>query len=343
MGAVYVLSATHEGENIVKIGHTVSSVDQRIKTIERTCRGTIKFDRSKIDLHPTRIKLCYGIVEKLAHAELQDSRYNFDCACKTHHREYFKATRETATHVVERWIRFCKAEPWQHAGAGKNLELKGHWDDRLTSWKKEHAPPASAGEPKARREKKRDCQEENKTRRARWDSLVETSRWDWLWYDVRVWSDWLSRYMWQSLVVVLCVVIRFLVRDRGWLARVAEWMMLVTIVQLGGFKCAAAEGLLEPLLKTVWTVTTAVFRGETSDADSRKSDDNDDEWDDGDDGDSGDGKADRREGGVEGDDGSDGEGSVERVDENGDMDVLPSLPGSHPTTEPNNCQVTGSG
>ena len=341
-GSVYVMTATHEGKNIVKIGHTTTSVKQRIKEIDRTCRETIKFDRSKIDLHPTRIKLCYRIVEDLAHAELQKSLYTFSCVCKKNHGEYFEVSPETAHYIVQRWIRFCKAEPWQHAATADNLELKDHWDDRLTSWKGEESRLAGAGDPnKARRKTERDRREEDKASRARWDRLVETSRWEWLWYDVRVWSDWLSRYMWQALVVVLCVVIRCLVRDRGWLARLAEWVMLVTIVQLGGFKCAAAEGLLEPLLKTVWVFTTAVFRGERSDADSRKSDDDNDGGDEGDDGDGGDARANANESEDKGNGDSDGGTGVERDDESEDTDVdveLPSLAGSHTTTEPKDCR-----
>ncbi len=320
MGAVYVLSATHEGRNIIKVGHTITSVNQRLKHIERNCRGTIEFDRLEIDLHPTRIKLCYGIVEGLAQAELQNSRYDFGCTCKKKHGEYFDASRETAIHIVERWIRFCKAEPWQHARGGKGLELKGHWDDRLTSWKKEEGLPTVAEEPKAGRNKESHRRKEDTARRARWDRLVATSRWEWLWYDVRVWTDWLSRYMWQVLVVGLCVVIRCLVRDRGWLARLAEGVMLATIVQLGGFKCATAEGLLEPLLETIRTVVMAVFRGEMPDTDGRKSDDGDHEREDKDDGDGTNGRDERNGSEDEGTDSSDGGSGVERGHGSEDMD-----------------------
>ncbi len=252
--SVYVMTATHNETPIVKIGFT-TSVDQRIKRLEQTCHG-IRFHRSTTDLHPPPIDLYYMTVEKLAHAELQHVRYSFDCACKTRHREYFSVDAATARHIVQRWTRFCEARPWEVAAAGQKLALKDQWRDCLAGWKEEHARAAAE---EAAEEAATAVAADPKRRLARWDRFVNTPRWKWLWYDLRVWAEWLSRFWWQALFVVLCVIIRVLVRDRGWLARAAEGAMLMTIVSLGGFRCVAAEGMLEPLLKLAWTVAAAVL------------------------------------------------------------------------------------
>ncbi|KAK4031564.1 T5orf172 domain-containing protein, partial [Parachaetomium inaequale] len=127
--SVYVMTATHEENRIVKVGFT-TSVNQRIKQLEQTCRG-IEFHRETIELHPPTIDLYYGTVERLAHTELQRFRYDFDCTCKKRHAEYFKVDAERARHIVQRWTQFCEARPWEAAEAGQKLELKDQWRDCL--------------------------------------------------------------------------------------------------------------------------------------------------------------------------------------------------------------------
>ena len=245
--SVYVMTATHNGTPIVKIGFT-TSINQRMKKLRQTCRR-VEFHPLTTDPYPPLINLYYGMVEKLAHTELQHLQYNFDCTCKTRHIEYFTVDAETARYIVQRWTRFCEARPWEATEAGQKLELKDQWRDRLASWKEERGRPVAVKNTKARS--------------AQWDCFVHTPRWKWLWYDVRVWSEWVSRFLWQVLFVVFCVVIRCLTRDRGWLARGAEGAMVMTVISLGGFRCVAAEGMLEPLLKTVCAVLTAEL-GETA-------------------------------------------------------------------------------
>ncbi|KAK3902173.1 T5orf172 domain-containing protein, partial [Staphylotrichum tortipilum] len=127
--SVYVITATHNGTPIVKIGFT-TSIDRRIKQLRQTCR-CIKFHHLTTNPYPPLINLYYGTVEKLAHTELQHLQYNFDCTCKTRHTEYFTVDAETARHIVQRWTRFCEARPWEAAETGQKLELKDQWRDRL--------------------------------------------------------------------------------------------------------------------------------------------------------------------------------------------------------------------
>ncbi|KAL2136166.1 hypothetical protein VTI74DRAFT_5219 [Chaetomium olivicolor] len=356
-GFVYVLTAVHKGKHIVKIGHTTSSVERRVRQIEQTCR-CIQFDRPSIDLPQPQIELHYMTVEKLAHIELRNFRYTFDCPCGKRHLEYFDVDHEVARHVVKRWIRFCEASPWD-ARVGQKLELKDEWRDRLVRWKKEHGRPS----------------EDLRALPARWDHFVDALWWDWLWYDVRVWSAWLSRFWGQTLIVMVCMVTRYSVGDRGWLARLAEWVMLGTILRLGGFRSVAAKGVLEPLLEMMWTIATAVLR-QTLDNHSRKvappvalvngddKDDDEDDWDGWDDrvgrDDGNDGKDEDDEGedveeedneekedeeeDEDDDDGNDSENEVQSNDKGEDMDIdrsLPLLGGGMPRPKPNNCRVTG--
>ncbi|KAK4120165.1 hypothetical protein N657DRAFT_674489 [Parathielavia appendiculata] len=313
-GFVYVLTAFHQEKRVVKIGQTTHSADQRKRAIEQTC-SCIRFDclsvggseespRPHLEMLIDRY---YVTVEKLAQKELRRFRYRFDCCCGKAHAEYFDIDYEVACRVVHRWIRFCEAAPWHApqaaraetgAGAGQKLKLKlkDEWNERLALWwRKEH--PDGCRPTKA---------EDLEVQLARWDRFVDATWWDWLWYDVCVWSEYVSRFRWETLSVLLCVVIRFLVQDRGLFAKLAEWMMLVIIGKLGGFRSVAAEGVIEPLLMA-WASSTAVLK-EAPDNRMRNvslpgtlvgSDDDDegdrDGMDDAGDGDEGDGEEDRRE------------------------------------------------
>ncbi|KAK4139974.1 T5orf172 domain-containing protein [Dichotomopilus funicola] len=243
---VYVLTAVHEGEQIVKIGHTTKFVERRVRQIEHQCR-CIRFDRVSIDMPHPQIERYYTTVEKLAHAELQHLQYTFNCCCGQRHKEYFKVDRDIACHVVKRWVRFCKAGPWRST-LGEKLEVKHHWDDRLMGWRKGlDDPPKDLA-----------------ALLGRWDRFVYVHWLEWVWYDVRVGSGWLVRFWREALAILACMLFKFRFGDRGWLAGLAEVIILMVLAKLLGFRSVVANGLLESLWEMVWSVTPMVLPAPSS-------------------------------------------------------------------------------
>jgi hypothetical protein len=194
-GSVYVLVAKHNGIPIIKIGHTAKDAKHREQTHRRTCTG--------LDFQPTSTTCpagrYYKHVEKLAHAELKDLGYSFDCACGTQHREYFTVDLDTACHIVNRWIRFCEQKPWRFfpargAKAGCPGELKEEWLVRLNGFQKQVAAHTF-----------RTAAEALGNRLELWDGFVGAGVWNWVWDDA--WRAWgaLQLYWYVKFVFLFSV------------------------------------------------------------------------------------------------------------------------------------------
>ncbi|KAL2198602.1 hypothetical protein P885DRAFT_32284, partial [Corynascus similis CBS 632.67] len=135
-GCVYISTTSYNGTTLVKIGSTklnskTAGPDARIKKHQLTCGITFS---SPITQYPCWYlpTIYYKHVEKLAHAELLDHRYDFHCACRTKHREYFAVDPCIAWHIVKRWVRFCDLEPWSFPNTLR------------TSCNRENASPSSS-------------------------------------------------------------------------------------------------------------------------------------------------------------------------------------------------------
>jgi hypothetical protein len=238
-GSVYIFLATHNGNPIVKIGSTANQVKSRKRNIQTACTA-LQFQPQPAHLPPQDITSHLQHVERLAQAELQDCRYDFDCSCRTQHREWFTVDPEVAHRVVARWIRFCEQKPWDcHPGEPRSYctgPLKTHWRDRLDHWKPALSTPTAA------------CDLE--TRLALCDKIFDVNGWDVAWNDVRRWS----RGVWQHLVEAAFVLVLVVFAagfqwcGRPWLATGVMWLLVVllfyVVLKVGGFRSWMVERLL---------------------------------------------------------------------------------------------------
>jgi hypothetical protein len=126
-GFVYVFrhgkseEALMKGDHRVKVGFS-EDPETRARKIEWTCKRTIRHVLGD-DMKPFETA---SWAEKLAQKELEHWRSDAPCDCGTHHREIFDTTEEHALAVRQRWVSFCKREPWDENG-----KLKPFWRDRL--------------------------------------------------------------------------------------------------------------------------------------------------------------------------------------------------------------------
>ncbi|PKX88933.1 GIY-YIG nuclease family protein [Aspergillus novofumigatus IBT 16806] len=68
----------------------------------------------------------YGRLESLAHAELANVKYLFDCSCGTPHREYFTGRVKEALEILNCWSDWLQGNPYD-----EDLQLSPFWKDRL--------------------------------------------------------------------------------------------------------------------------------------------------------------------------------------------------------------------
>jgi hypothetical protein len=68
----------------------------------------------------------YGRLESLAHAELANMKYSFDCSCGTPHKEYFTGRVEEALEILNCWSGWLQLNPYDD-----DLQLTPFWRDRL--------------------------------------------------------------------------------------------------------------------------------------------------------------------------------------------------------------------
>lgn len=238
-GTVYIFLATHDGTPIVKIGSTTNQAETRKKSIKATCK-ILRLQSQPVDLPSLDIAFHLQHVERLAQAELQDFRYDFDCSWKKRHREWFAVDPAVAHHVVARWIRFLEQMPWDchtlEQGSACTGPLKAHWRNRLEDWKYAFSSPAA--------------ERGLETRVTLWDRFVDASSWAVAWNDVKFWSRGLWQYVWQaSLVLVLEVFAALLeMLDKPSAAltvrKLVAALLLCVALTAGGFKSWMAERFL---------------------------------------------------------------------------------------------------
>ncbi|GIC94679.1 GIY-YIG nuclease family protein [Aspergillus udagawae] len=65
-------------------------------------------------------------LESLAHAELANMRYSFDCACCTPHKEYFTGRVQEALEILNCWSSWLQCNPYD-----EEFQLSPFWRDRL--------------------------------------------------------------------------------------------------------------------------------------------------------------------------------------------------------------------
>ncbi|ELR03920.1 hypothetical protein GMDG_06451 [Pseudogymnoascus destructans 20631-21] len=129
-GFVYMYKLD-SSEGNVKIGKSKQKHGLRVKQWANSCK--LPFERIS-DPDDKRF-LYYGIVEKLVHTELSNSRKTYECGtckkngrkqkedAKADHAEWFKVAEPDALEVVERWRGWLV----RHQPYGKDGALRGIW------------------------------------------------------------------------------------------------------------------------------------------------------------------------------------------------------------------------
>ncbi|KFZ09538.1 hypothetical protein V502_08681 [Pseudogymnoascus sp. VKM F-4520 (FW-2644)] len=126
-GFVYIYKLD-SSKGHVKIGKSRQKHGERVKQWAKSCK--LPFQR--ISDPNDKMFLHYGIVEKLAHAELSDKRKAYKCEiCKNKgriHDEWFEVTESKALEVIERWRGWLvQQQPY-----GRDGTLRGIW-----TWKRD--------------------------------------------------------------------------------------------------------------------------------------------------------------------------------------------------------------
>ena len=65
-------------------------------------------------------------LEQLAHKQLGNTNFKYDCVCGTEHREFFKGKNGTALAVLELWLKWLRQRPYDENG-----QLRPFWEYRL--------------------------------------------------------------------------------------------------------------------------------------------------------------------------------------------------------------------
>jgi hypothetical protein len=219
LGYVYVMPAVHaDGQALIKIGFTAGPVDTRKRSIIGAhCKATVQLlPTSSSSPEDTRVRLFYGQVERLAHHELDNFRFEFACGCGTQHREFF-AVNETIGHrVVERWARFCALRPFTREGT-----LTGEWLFHLDrfGWRNHDRPP---------RGEQREEIDDHDGRHRRWESFLASKRSDWFVHRAGVLRSKLWTHLWQLWSLTLAFLL---------FASTLSWSSFVLLVATAGSIC----------------------------------------------------------------------------------------------------------
>ncbi|KAI7333736.1 hypothetical protein KC315_g4117 [Hortaea werneckii] len=162
-GSVYVVRDPEL--DLVKIGFTTGSIDDRVGRIASQCRA-ISHEwqiENKASIVPI---FAYRHLEKLVHRDLAPHRWFFLCECGstrgtasgfTEHQEWFGVSSEIAIKTIELWTDFLLRDPYGPPLQNTVMPLEGPWIDRVKEYKEA------------------DCNEKHKdheTRLDRWRKLL---------------------------------------------------------------------------------------------------------------------------------------------------------------------------
>ncbi|KAK4159984.1 hypothetical protein QBC43DRAFT_304180 [Cladorrhinum sp. PSN259] len=200
LGYVYVVPACINGKEVIKIGYTAeTSVDTRLKAIATGgCESTIKIlELPSTSPEHTQVHLFYEKVEKLAHMELANFRYNFSCGCSKKHNEFFVVDEEIGHMVVERWARLCALRPFKFHK--DHWVLKDEWKFYLDRFRERNH---------GRLGKKHEKKDDHISRHQRWESFLDSKRSAWYVHSTVVWVGKIWARRWQMASSVLAVLLR---------------------------------------------------------------------------------------------------------------------------------------
>ncbi|KAI1176738.1 hypothetical protein F4777DRAFT_239771 [Nemania sp. FL0916] len=218
-GDVYcfkVILASNPQKTVFKIGSTKGPEQDRMEKIQRKC-GHVKMDH--LEDPEGNSMLFYKRAEGLMHEELRDFKDDFECPCKTKHKEYFLVEEAIAKEVIQRWTAFYSLDPY-----GADGQLLPFWEDRLQ---------------KHRAQRKEDFRsygnksDEDKLR-LRWTRFTNPEPHEQLWYDIscRLDKPWQQR--WHVVAFLEALIIAFITFPSGsactWFAIMAGLVMIEFVI-----------------------------------------------------------------------------------------------------------------
>ncbi|KAK1770257.1 hypothetical protein QBC33DRAFT_316317 [Phialemonium atrogriseum] len=189
---------------VVKVGSTTKTIQDRMAQLEKLHKNWQYNLAPGVNTIPVRH---YLRVERLAQKELLNHRVDQgDCLlCPTNHREYFLTNSDVAIAAVNRWRRFCDAEPYDEAGC-----LRPFWARRLERRIKPH---------------EEETEDDHAGRGERWDCFIRVSWMSYVLYDVECFVRAVRtsplRWRWCSFVQALAYLL---------LPGVVSWAVSLAVV-----------------------------------------------------------------------------------------------------------------
>ncbi|KAI9925268.1 hypothetical protein ASPWEDRAFT_32437 [Aspergillus wentii DTO 134E9] len=176
-GHVYVFADPDGKAPHFKIGQT-NDWKSRQAWHRSNCKATWKLHKIPSN-GGTR---AYVHLEKIAHTELTNLKYNFECLCGTAHKEYFLGEKDMGLDVLRFWARWMK----EHSPYDENINLSPFWAERLKILGGEGFDNHRYRCPKA------ECQDAAEVRtsscqaclRLRLQAWTEPTRWDKFYYEL---------------------------------------------------------------------------------------------------------------------------------------------------------------
>ncbi|KAK0627870.1 hypothetical protein B0T14DRAFT_493879 [Immersiella caudata] len=252
-GFVYVIPTSIDGNNIIKIGMSGrAQVYERVKELPQKCHKIKLVDQLLNSRDQVKVKIYYQQVEQLAHKELGNFQYKFQC-CGTNHREYYTVDYEVGRKVVDRWARFCRLEPYT-----EDWKLKEEWKFHLEEFSLDLHGRSPGGQEEL---------DNHDERGRRWEVFLESHQGKLLWrrckslrektmergswervvvYFVAYWFTWSLILVFSAWLQRVPFVFLTCVMDRGEVAQLSlDWLTLLK--DLISYYCGKWRVLMDQL------------------------------------------------------------------------------------------------
>ncbi|KAF7178205.1 hypothetical protein CNMCM7691_006877 [Aspergillus felis] len=122
-GYAYIYTDPSKEAGYFKLGKSGTPLKR-----EKAHQGQCKHPTFKVvDMVPREDSVpWFSRLESLAHAELANMRYSFNCTCGTPHKEYFIGRVQEALEILNFWSSWLQCNPYD-----EQLQLSPFWRDRL--------------------------------------------------------------------------------------------------------------------------------------------------------------------------------------------------------------------
>ncbi|GIJ92666.1 hypothetical protein Asppvi_001944 [Aspergillus pseudoviridinutans] len=122
-GHAYIYADPRNEAGYFKLGKSEDPL-QREKELQVKCKHPTF---QVVHVVPREVSVpWFSRLESLAHAELANMRYSFECPCRTPHKEYFTGRVQEALEILNFWSSWLQCNPYD-----EQLQLSPFWKDRL--------------------------------------------------------------------------------------------------------------------------------------------------------------------------------------------------------------------